>query len=73
MIMEQPVNVELIDRGIIDGLQTVEVIDTATGETIGYNQTAETIDQPVDTARQSAMAKLARLGLTPEEIEALTN
>jgi RecB family exonuclease len=72
--MNDAISVETIDRGVVDGLQTVEVIDVETGETIGYNQTP--IDQPplpVDSARQSAMAKLAKLGLTPEEIEALTN
>jgi hypothetical protein len=37
--MSDSVNVELKDLGVIDGLHTVEVIDTATGETIGYNQT----------------------------------
>lgn len=40
--MEQPINVELKDLGIIDGLHTFEVIDTDTGETIGYNQTMPT-------------------------------
>lgn len=40
--MDIPVPVELVDRGIIDGIQTFEVINTDTGETIGYNQTAPT-------------------------------
>jgi hypothetical protein len=31
--------VKLNDLGIIDGLHTWEVIDTSTGEVIGYNQT----------------------------------
>ena len=31
--------VTLIDRGVIDGLQTNEVINAETGETIGWNQT----------------------------------
>jgi hypothetical protein len=31
--------VEFNDLGIVDGFQTVEVIDTATGEIIGYNLT----------------------------------
>ena len=29
---------EIIDRGIIDGLQTWEVIDVATGENAGWRQ-----------------------------------
>ena len=71
--MNDAINVETIDRGVVDGLQTVEVIDVETGETIGYNQTPIEETPVVDTARQSAMAKLAKLGLTPEEIEALLN
>ncbi len=35
--MDKPVTVETIDRGIIDGFQTWEVINTDTGETIGWN------------------------------------
>jgi hypothetical protein len=35
-----PVNVEIIDRGIINGMRTYEVINADTGETIGWNQTA---------------------------------
>jgi hypothetical protein len=31
--------VKLKDLGIIDGYQTWEVIDEATGDVIGYNQT----------------------------------
>jgi hypothetical protein len=31
--------VKLNDLGIIDGMQTWEVIDEATGNVIGYNQT----------------------------------
>jgi hypothetical protein len=31
--------VKLKDIGIVDGLQTWEVIDEATGQVIGYNQT----------------------------------
>jgi hypothetical protein len=38
--MTDSVKVELKDLGVIDGLHTWEVIDTATGKTIGYNQTA---------------------------------
>lgn len=38
--MEQPITVELKDLGIIDGLHTFEVINTDTGETIGWNQSA---------------------------------
>jgi hypothetical protein len=34
------INVELIDRGIINGMQTYEVINAETGETIGWNQSA---------------------------------
>jgi hypothetical protein len=30
---------EKIDLGVIDGLQTWEIVDTATGDVIGYNQT----------------------------------
>jgi hypothetical protein len=37
--MENPVPVELIDVGIVDGVQTFEVVNVETGETIGYNQT----------------------------------
>ncbi len=37
--MGEPIDVELNDVGVINGLVTVEVIDTATGEVIGYNQT----------------------------------
>ena len=37
--MEQNVTVELIDVGVVDGLQTFEVVNVDTGETIGYNQT----------------------------------
>ena len=36
--------VKLNDIGIVDGLQTWEVIDEATGEVIGYNQT--TLEEP---------------------------
>ena len=32
--------VKLNDIGIVDGLQTWEVIDEATDDVIGYNQTA---------------------------------
>jgi hypothetical protein len=32
--------VKLNDLGVIDGMQTWEVIDTETNEVIGYNQTA---------------------------------
>lgn len=32
-------NVELRDLGVINGLQTWEVIDLSTGNVIGYNQT----------------------------------
>lgn len=37
--MDKPITVELNDIGIVDGFQTFEVINTDTGETIGYNQT----------------------------------
>jgi hypothetical protein len=37
--MDEPIDVELNDVGVIDGLVTVEVIDSATGKVIGYNQT----------------------------------
>ena len=30
--------------GIVDGLETVEVKDAATGEVIGYNQTAPIVE-----------------------------
>lgn len=33
-------NIITKDLGVIDGLQTWEVINADTGETIGYNQTA---------------------------------
>lgn len=36
---------ELKDIGVIDGFHTWEVIDTATGKVIGYNQT--TADEEV--------------------------
>jgi hypothetical protein len=35
-------NIELKDIGIVDGLQTYEVIDKDTGEVIGLNQTVPT-------------------------------
>ena len=38
--MDEAIVVELIDRGIVDGLHTWEVINTDTGETIGWNQSA---------------------------------
>ena len=38
--MENSVNVEFKELGIVGGLMTVEVIDADTGLTIGYNQTA---------------------------------
>jgi hypothetical protein len=38
--MSENVEVKLIDRGIIDGFQTFEVINADTGETIGWNQSA---------------------------------
>lgn len=38
--MDKPITVELNDIGIVDGLHTYEVINTDTGETIGYNQSA---------------------------------
>jgi hypothetical protein len=37
--MDKAVNVQVKDIGLVDGMQTWEVIDTATGEVIGYNQT----------------------------------
>lgn len=39
--MSDVINVETIDRGITDGLHTWEVIDADTGQTIGWNQSAE--------------------------------
>ena len=38
--MENSVTVQLIDLGVTNGMQTWEVVDVETGETIGYNQTA---------------------------------
>jgi len=38
--MDAPIRVTFRDIGIVDGLQTVEVIDADTGEVIGLNQTA---------------------------------
>jgi hypothetical protein len=34
-----PINVEIIDRGVVTGLQTYEVIDADTGERVGWNKT----------------------------------
>lgn len=36
--MSEPVRVERIDLGVIDGQQTWKVINADTGETIGYDQ-----------------------------------
>lgn len=36
--MGNPTNIILKDLGVIDGLQTYEVINADTGEVIGYNQ-----------------------------------
>jgi hypothetical protein len=38
--MTDAIQVSIKDLGVIDGLQTYEVTDLATGEVIGYNQTA---------------------------------
>jgi hypothetical protein len=38
--MTYAIKVTLKDLGIVDGLQTWEVINADTGEVIGYNQTA---------------------------------
>jgi len=38
--MSEPIETTLNYIGIIDGLHTWEVINTATGQVIGYNQTA---------------------------------
>jgi hypothetical protein len=38
--MTNPINVELKDLGIINGMITTQVINADTGEVIGYNQTA---------------------------------
>ena len=52
-------------------MQTWEVTDVDTGETIGYNQTPIEQSPIVDTARQSALAKFKALGLTDDEVQAL--
>jgi len=44
---EQPVTIETNYIGVVDGLQTWEVINTDTGEVIGYNQTLEEINGQV--------------------------
>jgi hypothetical protein len=46
--MDKPINVTFNDIGIVNGLQTVEVIDLDTNEIIGFNQTAveEITDEP---------------------------
>jgi hypothetical protein len=38
--MNDAINVELKDLGIINGMITTQVINADTGEVIGYNQTA---------------------------------
>ncbi len=38
--MSDAINVEFKELGIIDGLQTWEVINADTGQVIGYNQSA---------------------------------
>jgi hypothetical protein len=38
--MDKPINVTFNNIGIVNGLQTVEVIDLDTNEIIGFNQTA---------------------------------
>ena len=71
--MEKPVSVKYVDLGVIDGLQTFEVVNTETGQAIGYRQTVVEETVIVDPVKDSAVAKLEKLGLTVEEIEALTN
>jgi len=38
--MNDAVNVEFVELGIVDGMQTTQVLNADTGEVIGYNQTA---------------------------------
>jgi hypothetical protein len=40
IVVIDSVPVEIIDVGIVNGLQTFVVVNTETGKTIGYNQTA---------------------------------
>lgn len=42
--MTDAINVTRKDLGVIDGLQTWEVINADTGETIGYDQTS--VEEP---------------------------
>jgi hypothetical protein len=69
--MEKPVSVKYVDLGVIDGLQTFEVINTETGHAIGYRQTVVEETVIVDPVKDSAVAKLQKLGLTVEEVQAL--
>lgn len=72
--MTESINVITKDLGIIDGLQTFEVINADTGETIGFNQNApeeQLLITPEPTALDSALAKLTKLGLTEEEARAI--
>lgn len=46
--MTNPINVTTKDLGVIDGLQTFEVIDAGTGETIGYNQSVPTTEEVIN-------------------------
>ena len=38
--MDDAINVELVELGIINGVKTTQVINADTGEVIGYNQSA---------------------------------
>jgi hypothetical protein len=38
--MNDAINVEFVELGIIDGMKTTKVINADTGEVIGTNQTA---------------------------------
>lgn len=44
--MVKPVNVSFNELGIVGGFRVVEVINTDTGESIGYNQIP--VDPPLD-------------------------
>ena len=46
--MTESINVITKDLGIIDGLQTFEVIDADTGETIGYNQSTPITEEVIN-------------------------
>lgn len=42
--MNDSINVEFVELGIIDGMKTTQVINADTGEVIGYNQSA--VEEP---------------------------